>query len=203
MARSDARQRMIISAALLQRERGVPGTGLPEVLKHSGAPRGSVYHHFPEGRDQVAAEATAWAADFLALGLEQLFAEQSPTQALDAFRDIWRRILKDEDYAAGCAVAAAALDYTPNSAARAAAAAGFDRWSELIARALREAGIGEEPAQRLGSVVISTLEGAVILSRAKRSLEPLDLATDHLRAAIESELARADSPSGTSTSGST
>ena len=66
MARqSDTRRKMILSQALLQRERGVAGTALPDVLEHSGAPRGSIYHHFPQGRTQLAEEATEWAADFI------------------------------------------------------------------------------------------------------------------------------------------
>lgn len=188
MARSDARERMIISAALLQREFGVPGTGLPDVLKHSGAPRGSVYHHFPNGRDQVAAEATAYAADQLSTGLAALLAERSLSDVLGAFADIWRYILESENYGASCPVAAAALDYTPNSEAREAAADAFDHWTELIASALRDAGIADDRAGRLASVTISALEGAVILCRAKHSLEPLDLATAHLKESLEREL---------------
>ena len=59
---SDARDRMIQSAALLFRERGIEGTAFADVLQRSGAPRGSVYHHFPGGKQQLAEEATRWAS---------------------------------------------------------------------------------------------------------------------------------------------
>ena len=54
---------MLISAAELLRERGAAGVTIDEVLARSGAPRGSVYHHFPEGRNQILAEALAYAGE--------------------------------------------------------------------------------------------------------------------------------------------
>src|SRR6478735_12525434 len=108
--RSDARQKMIVSQALLQRERGVAGTALPDVLEHSGAPRGSIYHHFPEGRAQLAVEATTWAADFISHRLEQSLADGDPTTALDRFVGDWVAVLQDSEFAAGCPVVAGALD---------------------------------------------------------------------------------------------
>jgi AcrR family transcriptional regulator len=187
---TDARQRMIISAALLQRERGVPGTGIPDVLKHSGAPRGSVYHHFPDGRAQVAQEATAWASDFMGAALEVMLAEQTIDQALDSLSATWATLLRDTDFAAGCAVAAGALDYTDDSGARAAAATGFDRWCAAIATALRRAGMPADRADQLAAVTIASFEGALVLCRAKRSLTPLETVTRHLHETVALELSR-------------
>src|SRR5271168_4800559 len=63
--KSDARQKMIESAALLFSERGVQGTSFTDVLAHSGAPRGSVYHHFSGGKTQLVEDATRWAGELL------------------------------------------------------------------------------------------------------------------------------------------
>ena len=52
---------MIRSAALLFRENGYSGTGFRDVIAHSGAPRGSIYHHFPDGKEQLAADTVEWA----------------------------------------------------------------------------------------------------------------------------------------------
>jgi AcrR family transcriptional regulator len=180
---------MIVSAALLQRERGVPGTGLPEVLKHSGAPRGSVYHHFPNGRAQVAEEATAYAADQLAVGLESMLEERPLLDVLDAFAAMWAAVLRDEHFAAGCPVAAGALDYTPDSGARRAAASGFDRWRAAIAAALERSGVSAERSGLLAMSTISAFEGAIVLSRAQQSTDPLDAVTALLREVVERELA--------------
>jgi AcrR family transcriptional regulator len=188
---TDARERMIVSAALLQRERGVPGTGLPDVLKHSGAPRGSVYHHFPGGRAQVAEEATAFAAEQLSRGLDALLADLGPVDALDAFAALWRDVLSGEQYAAGCPVAAGALDHTPHSGARRAAAAGFDRWNRAIAHGLTDAGVTAERADLLATTAISAFEGAIILSRAKQSTAPIDAVATILRDVLTRELSGA------------
>ena len=60
------RERMVRSAALLIRERGAKATAISDVLKHSGAPRGSAYHYFPDGRTQLLCEAVDYAGEYIA-----------------------------------------------------------------------------------------------------------------------------------------
>src|SRR6478736_3312651 len=143
--KSDTRRKMILSQALLQRERGVAGTALPDVLEHSGAPRGSIYHHFPDGRAQLAEEATKWAGDYVAR-------------------------LQETDFAAGCPVVAGALDATT----RQAAAAGFKRWEELLRDALEGAGLPAARAESLAVLFIASIEGAIVLSRAEGTTRPIE-----------------------------
>src|SRR5215210_719066 len=95
--RSDARQRMIESAAVLFRERGVHGTSFADVLEHSGAPRGSIYHHFRGGKTQLAAEATEWAGEFIVAGAVAALADGDPVAAIDTFRRWWTKILRGSD----------------------------------------------------------------------------------------------------------
>src|SRR5919197_1479958 len=92
-AKSDARERMIQSAALLFRRQGIEGTSFSDVLEHSGAPRGSIYHHFPGGKSQLAEEATRYAGDFIAAGLVTALAEDDPRAAIRAFTANWLEIL--------------------------------------------------------------------------------------------------------------
>src|SRR5919198_3863828 len=176
--RSDARQKMILSQALLQRERGVAGTALPDVLEHSGAPRGSIYHHFPNGRAQLAAEATAWAAEWTAKRLESHRAAGDVVGAVDAFVEEWNATLLDSGYAAGCPVAAGALD--PST--RRAAGAGFRRWEQLLRDALERSGRPPERAESLAVVVIAAIEGALVLARAEGTTRPLERVAEQLRA---------------------
>jgi len=157
---SDTRQKMILSQALLQRERGVAGTALPDVLEHSGAPRGSIYHHFPDGRAQLAEEATKWAGDYVA-------------------------VLQETDFAAGCPVVAGALDATT----REAAAAGFRRWEQLLRDALEGAGVPAARAESLAVLFIASIEGAIVLSRAEGTTRPIEQASRQLRSVLELELA--------------
>jgi len=61
--RRDTRKKMLVSAAEVMRERGAAGVTIDEVLARSGAPRGSVYYHFPNGRNQILAEALQYSGD--------------------------------------------------------------------------------------------------------------------------------------------
>jgi AcrR family transcriptional regulator len=171
--RTDARQRMIESAALLMRERGVEATSFSDVLEHSGAPRGSIYHHFPGGKAQLVEEATRYAGEVLAAGIARALEDDDPVAAVRMFASVWRRVLSESDFAAGCPVVAAALEGTRSPAAREAAAASFTRWEGLLAGALENRGVDAERARSLATLAIAAIEGAIVLSRAQRSPAPL------------------------------
>jgi TetR/AcrR family transcriptional repressor of lmrAB and yxaGH operons len=176
---------MIVSQALLQRERGVAGTALPDVLEHSGAPRGSIYHHFPDGRAQLAQEATTWAADFISRRLEASLAEGDPVAALDLFVSDWLTVLNDTSFGAGCPVVAGALD----PATRRAAADGFHRWEKLLTESLATSGLQPARAESLAVMFIASIEGAIVLSRAEGTTRPLERTADQLRTLLTKELA--------------
>src|SRR3954454_7183133 len=122
---SDARQRMIESAAVLFRERGVQGTSFSDVIAHSGAPRGSIYHHFEGGKTQLAEEATQWAGEFIIAGTVAALAEKDPAAAIDAFRRWWSSLLRQSDYSAGCVIVAATLEGDREPTVRDAAGTAF------------------------------------------------------------------------------
>src|SRR3954468_6735161 len=116
---------MIESAAVLMREHGVEATSFSDVLAHSGAPRGSIYHHFPDGKAQLIEEATRYAGDFIAAGLASSLTQQDPVAALRRFIATWRRVLRESDFGAGCPVVAATLEGERTPGARDAAGAAF------------------------------------------------------------------------------
>jgi AcrR family transcriptional regulator len=171
---------MIESAALLMRERGVQATSFSEVLAHSGAPRGSIYHHFPGGKAQLVEEATRYAGDFTAAGLAAAIGQDDPVAAVTGFIAMWRRILTRSDFAAGCPVVAVALEGDATPAAREAAATAFSAWEALIADALVPHGVPRERADAIASLVIAAIEGGVVLARAQRSTAPLERVASEL-----------------------
>ncbi len=170
---SDSRNRMIQSAALLFREHGYSGTGFRDVIEHSGAPRGSIYHHFPGGKEQLAAETVEWAAAVIERRIERAARSGHPVAALGIFVDAWREVLEDSNFRAGCPIVAVAAEADAGSTATAAAAAAFTRWQELIARALLDAGVSRTDARRLATLVVAGIEGAILLCRARRDIRPL------------------------------
>ena len=170
---SDSRNRMIQSAALLFREHGYSGTGFRDVIEHSGAPRGSIYHHFPGGKEQLAAETVAWAGGVIERRLDRAARSGDPVAALGMFVGSWREVLEDSNFRSGCPIVAVAAEADAGSAATAAAAAAFARWQDLLARALLDAGVGRTDARRLATLVVSAIEGAILQCRARRDIQPL------------------------------
>jgi AcrR family transcriptional regulator len=179
---------MIESAALLMRERGVQATSFSDVLAHSGAPRGSIYHHFPGGKAQLIEEATRYAGDFIAAGLATALAEQDPVDAINGFLSMWRRILTRSDFADGCPVVAVTLDGDSSTAAREAAAAAFAGWEAQIADGLVPHGVARERAESIATLAIAAIEGAVVLARAERSTGPLERVAGELERLLASAL---------------
>ena len=169
----DARRQMIHSAATLIRERGVEGTSFSHVLAHSGAPRGSIYHHFPGGKAQLVKEATRYAGEVVAKGLAKALDGEDPATALRAFVATWEAVLRGSGFEAGCSVVAATLEGDRSPAAREQAAAAFARWEQLYAGALERRGVGAARARSLATLAVASIEGAVVLARAHRSAEPL------------------------------
>ena len=171
---TDPRERMIQSAALLFRRRGIEGTSFSDVLAHSRAPRGSIYHHFPGGKAELAEEATRYAGDFIAAGLVAALADDDPVRAIQAFTASWLDVLRRADFAAGCPVVAAALEGASTPGARDAAGAAFRHWEELIANTVAQRGLSPDRARSVAMLVIAATEGAIVIARAQRSTEPLE-----------------------------
>ncbi|MFF5846613.1 TetR/AcrR family transcriptional regulator [Streptomyces massasporeus] len=175
--KSDSRERMILSAAELLREYGVGATSIDRVLAHSGAPRGSVYHHFPGGRAQLIDEAVALAGDFIAGLIDAATRAGDPVKAVDAFFELWRERLVRSDFRAGCPIVAVAVETNDDAPhlARSAAAV-FARWQEALAALFERHGLPEQRGKRLAAFIIAAVEGSVIMCRAERSTAALEAA---------------------------
>ncbi|MFD8799654.1 TetR/AcrR family transcriptional regulator [Streptomyces atroolivaceus] len=175
--KSDSRERMVLSAAALLREYGASATSVDHVLAHSGAPRGSVYHHFPGGRAQLIDEAVALAGDFITGLIDAAMQADDPVEAVDAFFALWRDRLVESDFRAGCPIVAVAVETNDDAPQLArSAAAVFARWQEALAALLVRHGLAEERSLRLGAFIIAAVEGAVIMCRAERSTAPIEAA---------------------------
>ena len=187
---SSPRERMVVSAALLIRERGAHPTAIADVLAHSGAPRGSAYHYFPGGRTQLLCEAVDYAADFMAQRLAQA---SSGLEALDDFFAYYRKQLQHSEFRAGCPVVAVAVEAgdpaKPDQSAAVIdrAAAAFARWRDAISQRLVADGMAASAAPAVATLVLSSFEGAIVLARASRDLEPLDLVHSQLRSLIDAQ----------------
>ncbi len=184
MTEKDSKRRMIESAALLFREQGYSGTGFRDVIEHSGAPRGSIYHHFPGGKSELAAETMRYAGDVVEARVARAARDGNPATALHAYLDWWQHTLVSTDFRAGCPVVAVAVETHDESAVVAAAAEVFGRWERTFAAMLRDAGVPRARAARLATLTVAAIEGAVVLCRAERTTQPLRDVGRELEAAI-------------------
>lgn len=165
---------MVHSAAELLRERGAAAVTVDAVLARSGAPRGSVYHHFPGGRSQILREALQFAGAEIATRIDAA-AGSSGTVLLRQFAEMWREALIASDYTAGCPVLAAAIGSGHDEQQLAALASDiFGRWRESSTQAYIREGFDPAEASALADTAIAAMEGAVVLCRSTRSLQPLD-----------------------------
>jgi TetR/AcrR family transcriptional regulator, lmrAB and yxaGH operons repressor len=188
MSETSPRQRMIRSAALLIRERGVEATSFADVLAHSGAPRGSIYHHFPGGKAQLVEEATRWVGASIAEAERAALAGDDPLAGLDAAIAVWRAMLERTDFAAGCPLAAATVEGDSVPTARDAAGAAFRSWVDPFAHTLQRRGLPRDRARSLATLVVASIEGALILARAQRSMSPMDRVGAELRRTLAAAL---------------
>jgi AcrR family transcriptional regulator len=169
---------MLVSAAEVLRERGAAGVTIDAVLARSGAPRGSVYHHFPDGRNQILTEALQFAGEAITEVIDEA-AANGGLFLVRQFVDFWEELLVESDFAAGCPVVAAAIGAADDEPQLTTVAGNiFSHWREALTRAFVSDGFDDSDAASLAIMCIASLEGAVVLCRSTRSVDPLrDVAT--------------------------
>lgn len=189
--RRDGRDRLLNGARRLLAEKGYAGMELRDVAERGKAPRGSIYHHFPGGKRQLAVEAAELEGREIRAAIESSLAELGLAETLATFGEMFRRRVKDRPERLGCPVAAAALARPEDPALAAAATAAFESWEAPIAAALREEGIGERDANNFAGLVVTTIEGALIRARAAGDDAPLTAAVAALQQALAALLSPA------------
>lgn len=190
---SDTRQTMVLTAVELLRERGADGVTLDALLTRSGAPRGSIYHHFPGGRAQILDEAVQLGGDAIA-GLIARSAGQGPLAVLERFTAFWRKILLDSNFAAGCPVLSVAISGPTDAPLVERADEIFRRWQTALADCFETSGLGVEAAQRMATMSIAAIQGAVTMCRAHASTQPLDDVTAELAMYFRARMVFAEPP---------
>jgi TetR/AcrR family transcriptional repressor of lmrAB and yxaGH operons len=178
VARTDVRGRMAAGAARLLAERGLEGTSFAQVLARTGSPRGSTYHHFPGGKDELVHAALDVASDQALAYIEPVRGQ--PAQAVvRRFVAMWRHVLDGSSLTSGCAVLAVTVA-TDSSDLREHAGAIFRGWNEYLSELFVAGGLDRRRARALASLVISAMEGAVAISRAEASRRTFDQVADEL-----------------------
>jgi TetR/AcrR family transcriptional regulator, lmrAB and yxaGH operons repressor len=174
------RDTMIEAAARLLSRGGLPGASFADVLEASGAPRGSVYYHFPGGKRELVTEAVRYTGARVLESLRRS-ADRSAVAVTRSFADLWRQVLVGSDLAAGCPVAAVVTSAGDDPELVAAAAEAFRGWREELAALLAQRGVPRPASAPLATTIVSAMEGAILLSRAEASMAPFEAVASHLQ----------------------
>ena len=183
------RDRIVYETAQQLRRAGVTATGLRQVVAEAGAPRGSLQHYFPGGKDQLVTEALQWSGSWAADRIGRHLAgmrRPSPSRLFTAMVDDWDDDLRGRDFERGCPVAGAVVDCADtNPAVRQAASAALETWRRPITDALVTMGRTRRRAETLSTLMLCALEGALVLARAQRDTAPLRLVARELAPVLD------------------
>jgi AcrR family transcriptional regulator len=187
------RDRMVDAAIDALRRDGVAGMSFTDLLEASGAARGAIYHHFPGGKSELVAEAVERNARDVSVQLSQLRAG-SPESVVKEFTALIRPVVEASAAGSSCAVAAGAMagsaqrDRDRDRLQRTAGDA-IASWIDVLRERLEQSGVEPRGAAELASLLIATLEGAHVLVRAERRIEPFDEAARALEGLVASRYA--------------
>jgi TetR/AcrR family transcriptional regulator, lmrAB and yxaGH operons repressor len=172
---TDSKEKTLAAAAQLFRRQGFHGTALHDVLAAAGSPRGSLYFHFPGGKEQIGEAALDLAGE--AVRSKIAHAAHASPNAETFLTGIARAMASDleqSDFCNGCPIATTALETAAQSdVLRAAARRAFQSWEQEIARGLTRFGAKSDDAAISATAILSQIEGALLLARTYRSVEPL------------------------------
>lgn len=174
---STAREKLIATASRLFRNKGYNGVGLAELLTASSAPKGSFYHHFPGGKEQLGEASLAQSGRKIGELIETCFAASgSEREAVGRLTAAIAAHFEDSGFRAGCPLAAMAIDAMPQSQALARAGqAVLADWRDIAVRNAAIWGMADAAAQDFAQRLAIALEGAWLIARVEQSARPFGL----------------------------
>jgi TetR/AcrR family transcriptional repressor of lmrAB and yxaGH operons len=180
--------RLVEAMTGLLQTQGYNATGVNEILEASQAPKGSLYHHFPGGKTELAAAAVDEARQRILRNLQRLKEQgRDPVRVIHLFVDFYIRQMQASHYAQGCPIATVTLETAATvDLLQSGVKQFFDELVEFVAAMLEEQGLDSDVAQSQAVVIVSIIEGALILSRAQRSPQPLITARDYITTQLQS-----------------
>jgi TetR/AcrR family transcriptional repressor of lmrAB and yxaGH operons len=166
---------MVEIGAQLMRRKGYLTTSLVEIVEAGGLPRGSIYHHFPEGKPQLAAEAIQYASAEVAGDMLDVAARaSSAAEAIAIYVRMLAERLERSDFADGCWYATMAMEVVGTVPALAdALSSEFQRWQASLTQAFRAWGVASDRAEACAALVIAAVEGGILRARLARDADHL------------------------------
>lgn len=186
----ETKQRLVRAMARLLRVQGYHATGISQILEQSGVPKGSLYHHYPDGKAELAAAAVDMSNGRIMAYLNDLVAAvENPIKTVEVFCHYYAQQLNESGFTKGCPIATVTLETAATiDPIQASCKQAFAEMTELFSALLESHGVDSETAKELGIVTICSIEGALILCRANRDTRPLELVRDNVIRQLEQVL---------------
>ncbi len=169
------KENLVRTAMRLFRRQGYASTGLQQIVEESGAPKGSLYHYFPSGKEALGEAAIAMAGGLIHEMLSGLAARHSdPKVFLRAYCKVMAGWMEESGFRSGCPIATTLLETAPQSPTiTATGQRAIDEWIDVIAGVLANDGMERREARSRAQLIIAAMEGALILSRVRLSTKPI------------------------------
>lgn len=186
------RLNIVRAAAKLFRKNGYARTGLNEILAESKAPKGSLYHYFPKGKQQLGEEALRFSSQMAVNVLAELRKEHTTAPSLlIAFAGQLSDWMQASSFHDGCPIATTILETVPQSSTlRIAAQEAFAAWRQEFEELLLRDGAAPGDARRLANLTIAVLEGSLIQARVELSGAPIVESAQEVAALMETRSKR-------------
>ena len=179
----ETKRKLVRTMRRLLHTQGYHATGINQILKESGVGKGSLYHHFPGGKTELAVAALVRANEVM-IGSIAEFTEQANHDAAGTIRLFCNHFINkmlQSNYRRGTPISLTTLDAASTvDEIQEQVEIGYKWIIELIQDLLMRKGVDAETAYRLGNITLSAVEGALVVSVARRTIEPLEIVDDHL-----------------------
>lgn len=191
MADPGTRDRILEATAELYRRQGMAATGLKQISAAARAPFGSIYHHFPGGKEAITAEVIRCEGVRYGTFVGAQLARTDPATGIPLMFENAGRLMASQDYSEACSIETIALEVaSTNELLRQESATVFEGWLSEMAEWFGRLDITEEQSRDLALITLTALEGAFVLCRTLRSIEPIVIAGRGVQAAVTAALAQ-------------
>lgn len=183
------RDRILEATAELYRRQGMAATGLKQIAAASRAPFGSIYHHFPGGKEAISTEVIRAEGIRYSQFVGAQMVDADPMTDIPRLFESAGKLLESQDYSEACSIETIALEVaSTNERLRQEAANVFETWLTQLAAWFGQLDISDDESRRLATVMLTALEGAFVLCRTLRSVEPMVIAGDAVQVAVRAAL---------------
>ncbi|MGK2867616.1 MAG: TetR/AcrR family transcriptional regulator [Mycobacterium sp.] len=190
MTQPGTRDRILAATAELYRRQGMAATGLKQISAAAKAPFGSIYHHFPGGKESITAEVIRSEGVRYGAFVAVQLADTDPATGVPQMFANAGELMRSQDYSEACSIETIALEVaSTNELLRQESATVFEGWLAGIAAWFGQLDITDEQSRRLAVITLTALEGAFVLCRTLRSVEPIHIAGEGVQSAVTAVLA--------------